>query len=451
MTDFPQNLDTQNPEWQLAHKMVEKTNHCLFITGRAGTGKSTLLQFIRQQVDKTFVVLAPTGIAAVNVKGVTIHSFFEFPLRPMLPNDSGIKKFWKSAEKRKIIEKADTLIIDEISMVRSDMIDAIDHSLRKNGGNPDLPFGGKQLIFVGDLFQLEPVVNSKSGEFNILTELYDSPFFFDAKAFKNTKLLTIELRKVYRQNEKRFIALLDRIRTNQATTQDLQALNKRYADYQAGSSFNITLATTNSIAYQINQAELKRLKTDTFRFAGTVDGEYEKSKLPTPSMLTLKEGAQIMFVKNESGEYRRWVNGTIAKIHRLDKDLIEVKMGNGKIFKVQPETWENVRYKYDENEGKIVSEVIGTYTQFPLILAWSVTIHKSQGLTFDKVNIDLGRGTFASGQLYVALSRCRTFGGLTLHTRINPRDIYVNRRILEFAKRFQTSADIEADLWKIKT
>ena len=421
-------LDLDNPEFRLAYQVVVQTNSCLFLTGKAGTGKSTFLRHVQKNSAKKIIVLAPTGIAAVNVSGVTIHSFFQFPLGPIHPDGENVKAFGKKAAKRKLIAKIDTIIIDEISMVRADLIDGIDISLRKNGGDPNLPFGGKQLIFIGDIFQLEPVIRKDGEEYEILKKFYKSFFFFDAQAFQKIDLTSIELQKVYRQKEEGFIRLLDKVRKNNINSSDIAKLNQRYQKESQNfdSEGEITLCTTNRLADEKNETELEELTTKQFTFKGKVQGTFEESKYPAEFYLALKEGSQVMFIRNDI-QRGRWANGTMGKISFLTQNMIEVELKNGEKYEVETEEWENRKYSIQASGKGIDDEIIGTYTQYPLKLAWAVTIHKSQGLTFDKVFLNLGKGAFASGQLYVALSRCRTFEGVVLFQKITRRDIFVHK------------------------
>lgn len=439
-------LDTNNIEFQTALELIQETNQSFFLTGKAGTGKSTFLKHIVETVSKDFVVVAPTGIAAVNVGGVTIHSFFQFPLRPLLPEDEDIKVFWKDSEKRKIISAMDTLIIDEISMVRADLIDGIDYSLRKNGGNPNLPFGGKQVVFVGDIFQLEPVTIKNTGEQKIISEIYGSSYFYNAKVFERVSLFTVELQKVYRQTDSAFISLLDKVRVKEISPTDLNKINTRVFSQSElnKNDFAITLTTKNDLADTVNFKKLSELKTDPFAYNAEVSGEFEESKYPTEPELTLKVGAQVIFIKNDTD--KRWVNGTIGQVSGLTDTVIKVKLKDGEIYSVEKRIWENIKYQYNKEKKKIEQEIVGTFKQYPLKLAWAITIHKSQGLTFDKVVVDFGNGTFASGQAYVALSRATSFEGLFLKQKLNSTDIYIDDEIKEFAKTFNDQTKINESL-----
>lgn len=434
-------IQLDNNEFQYALDLIQKTNQTFFLTGKAGTGKSTFLKYITSTVSKKFVVLAPTGIASVNVKGMTINSFFLFPLRPLLPDDSEIKRFAIGSIKRELIEAMDTLIIDEVSMVRADIIDAIDRSLRINGGDKNLPFGGKQVVFVGDVFQLEPVASNKNGEQEIIKRLYTNPYFFNAKVFDTVKLKTIELLQVYRQNDLDFISLLDKVRINEIDSKDLARLNKRLFsnDELDREEFIITLSTTNYIANHVNQQKLAEIEKQEYSYEAQITGVFESNRYPTDVELNLKVGAQIVFIKNDVD--KRWFNGTIGKIKNLSKNGITVLLENGEFYALEQEVWENTTYKFNRKLNKIESQVTGDFKQYPLKLAWAITIHKSQGLTFDKIIIDFGRGAFAYGQAYVALSRARTINGLFLRRKIVSSDIKVSRAVKEFAKSYNGEKD----------
>lgn len=444
-------IDINNKEFQNALELIKQTNQSFFLTGKAGTGKSTFLKYILGEIDKNFVVLAPTGIAAVNVNGTTIHSFFQFPLRPLLPKDGDIQIFSKNSEKRKLISNMDTLIIDEISMVRADIIDGIDYSLRINGGNPSLPFGGKQVVFVGDIFQLEPVVIKSSSEFEIIKEFYKSLYFYNANVFDNFSFVSIELQKVYRQKNVDFIKLLDKIRINSLEPEDLARFNERvFSDFQLrNQEFTITLTTTNRLAEKVNNVKLSELNTPNKSYLAEISGQFESKLYPTELNLTLKEGAQVIFIKNDVEN--RWVNGTIGKVLELSMDEIKVKLENGNIHIVEKRTWENIKYIYNKEKKKIEQETVGTFEQYPLKLAWAITIHKSQGLTFESVVIDFGNGTFASGQAYVALSRATSLKGLYLRRNLQSSDIYVNNEIINFAESFNNNKSISKSVEYGKT
>lgn len=443
-------IESDNKEMQLAFDMINETNNSFFLTGKAGTGKSTFLKYIIDHVDKNIVVVAPTGIAAINVSGVTIHSLFQFPLRPLLPEDDAIKTFQKSHFKAKLFAEMETLIIDEVSMVRADIIDAIDCSLRRNGGKSNIPFGGKQVILVGDIFQLEPVVEKKSNEYEIIKEIYDSAYFFNAKVFDKFILSTIELKKSYRQDNEEFISILDKVRTNTIKPSDIDKINQRvFSESELKENeFTITLTSNNEQAEKVNSLKILELKSKPFSFIANISGEFEASKYPTDENLILKEGAQVIFIKNDP--QKRWVNGSVGKITGLNNELVIVKLTNGSAFNVDKMKWENARYKYDRKNRKIENSVVGTFEQYPLKLAWAITIHKSQGMTFEKVIIDLGEGTFAGGQAYVALSRVTNFDGLFLKQKIIPNHIYVSREILDFASTNNDFETIERQLKKEK-
>ncbi len=440
MDNLPQNLDRQNLEFSYAYDLIQKTRESLFLTGKAGTGKSTFLKLISHETPKNHVILAPTGIAAINVKGETIHSFFQLPLGPILPDDNRLEhsKFRKA--KIKLIKKLDLIIIDEISMVRADIIDAIDKVLRRITKQKNRPFGGKQLLFVGDLFQLEPVVTGETWE--ILDQFYDTPYFFGARVFKALNLVNIELQKVYRQTDEKFIHLLNGLRNGAVEGKYLKMLNQRVDPWfdPDPESFYITLTTTRNIADQINKKNLHKLNGEAKTFTGEILDNFPTKNLPTDYNLHLKKGAQVMFIRNDqegSGENeensdRRWVNGTIGKVEDFQEEGIMVKLPDDTVHCVKKTEWESIKYEFDEEKNQVVERVQGTFRQFPLKLAWAVTIHKSQGLTFDQCIIDLGRGAFAAGQLYVALSRCRTLKGLILRSEIAHKDAIVRKEVLDF-------------------
>jgi ATP-dependent exoDNAse (exonuclease V) alpha subunit len=406
--------------------LLEKTGSSLFLTGRAGTGKSTLLQLFRKTTKKKTVVLAPTGIAALNVRGQTIHSFFGFPPRLLLPRD--IRK----SHKYNLYKNIEVIVIDEISMVRADMLDAIDRFLRINRENP-LPFGGVQMVLIGDLFQLPPVVATQE-ERLYFQETYETPFFFSASVMKEFEVEKVELFKAYRQENRHFLRLLDAIRLNQADWEDLEDLNTRFQPGFELAENYITLCPRNAKVDSINQRELSNLEAKEHLFQATVKGEFDPRLYPTDPTLRLREGAQVMFIKNDPAG--NFVNGTIGIVTEIGVDYIKVrsdeKPSAGEI-EATPMTWEIIRYiQSKENPNEIEAEVIGTFEQYPLRLAWAVTIHKSQGKTFDRVIIDMDRGAFESGQTYVALSRCRTLEGIVLKQKIQPQDIIVDDRVVAF-------------------
>jgi hypothetical protein len=438
-------IDTENPDFQNANNLLQFTNHSIFLTGRAGTGKSTFLRHISKETSKCHVVVAPTGIAAINVRGVTIHSFFQLPLGPILPNDERLKSLKYSKEKINLIEKLELLIIDEISMVRADLMDAIDRALRVVRKRP-LPFGGVQLLLVGDLFQLEPV--TKKEEWAWLENYYSTPFFFDAQVFHELDLINIELTTIYRQSDPYFIGLLNQVRNGVAGYNDIVALNQRPGrPFFNEKQFYITLCATRNIADNTNHEKLQQLKGPEFLLKGEIEDNFPNKNLPTEKELTLKERAQVIFIKNDFGEdSRRWVNGTLGVIEKVEDDGVFVKLEDGETHKVKKVQWDNIQYEYDAGKNRIVDKVVGTFTQFPLKLAWAITIHKSQGLTFERVVINLGRGAFAAGQLYVALSRCTTLEGIVLKTRIRSSDVIVRRAVLEFYQKMNDAAQIKKAL-----
>lgn len=415
-------------DFEYALDQMEKGHKNLFITGRAGTGKSTLLQLFRRTTRKKMVVLAPTGIAALNVGGQTIHSFFGFPPRPLSRAD--IKK----RRNRKLYQNMEILVIDEISMVRADMIDNIDYFLRLNRENP-LPFGGVQVLFFGDLFQLPPVVASEA-EVMLIQSQYDSPYFFSAQVFQEEfSMEMVELQQVYRQESRLFLRLLEAVRLNRMDFDDLEELNQRHMSDFEPEDFYITLTARNATADSINQRELQRLPYVEETYLAKVTGNFKPSLFPTESALKLKEDAQVMFIKNDPD--KRFVNGTIGKVSELSPDGIKVTIlnreGQVEVIDLAPMDWEILKYKpSNEDPNKIDTETVGTFTQYPLKLAWAVTIHKAQGKTFDKVIIDMGRGAFEHGQTYVALSRCRTLEGIVLKKPLQPRDVMTDPRIVEF-------------------
>ena len=446
-------LDTNNKEFQDALQLITHTRQSVFLTGKAGTGKSTFLKYICNHTRKKYVVLAPTGIAAINAGGVTLHSFFKLPFRPMLPDDPDLSlshgrifEFFKyPKEKRKIIAEVDLIIIDEISMVRADIIDCVDRILRVYSGNMRLPFGGKQLLFVGDVFQLEPVVPSDQKE--ILSLFYASPFFFSARVFKDINLVPIELQKVYRQTDPVFINVLDRIRNNAARKQELDTLNGRYfpSFEPQNEDMYITLATRRDQVDFINEKKLAELPGEEYVSVGKIEGDFPESSLPTQLNLSIKEQAQVIFIDNDYE--RRWVNGTIGMVSGIDENgNVYVLLESGVEHLVEPTSWRNYKYKYNEKERRIEEEIVGTFEQLPIRLAWAITVHKSQGLTFSRVVVDLTGGVFAGGQTYVALSRCTSLEGLVLKSTISSRDIFIRKEIVEFSKIFNNQALIKKSL-----
>jgi ATP-dependent DNA helicase PIF1 len=408
--------------------LLERSNHHFFITGRAGTGKSTLLQLFRNTTKKRVVVLAPTGISALHVKGQTIHSFFRFP--PKLIDRSSIRRIRGAS----LYKKLDSIIIDEVSMVRVEMIDHIDAFLRINR-SIDEPFGGIQMIFIGDLFQLPPVISTPF-EKEYLASKYDSPYFFSADIFeKDCDLELIELHEVHRQKDKAFIRLLDNIRTNSFDFDDLDALNSRYKPNNVSEELSVILSPRNHTVQQINTERLGKIDAELFQYSAGVSGDVNESVLPTDVFLKLKVGAQVMFLKNDPE--KQFVNGTLGIISYLDdhkiKVLIDEDSGEQREVEVEKMEWDFIRYELEPDKGGHITEkVVGRFTQYPLKLAWAMTIHKSQGKTFSQVIIDLAGGAFEFGQLYVALSRCTSIEGITLLRPVKPADVKVDERISEY-------------------
>jgi len=427
-----------NHELNLAREFVQDTGRNVFLTGKAGTGKTTFLHNLKGNTAKRMIVTAPTGVAAINAGGVTLHSFFQLPFGPFLPGSEAFSQnrqrmFRFSKEKKRIIKSLDLLVIDEISMVRADLLDAVDAVLRRHRRS-EQPFGGVQLLMIGDLHQLSPV--AKQDEWRLLGQHYGSVYFFSSHALQETEVLTIELQHIFRQSDVRFIELLNRVRDNRLDGAAIETLNQRYIRNftpEEGEGY-ITLTTHNRGADDINDARLAALPGKAYRFGAEVSGDFPEHALPAPGELLLKKEAQVMFLRNDASGEKRYFNGKIGKIRRISGKEIRIKCpGDDFEIAVEPVEWENIKYTVNEETKEIQEEIIGRFKQFPLKPAWAITIHKSQGLTFDKAVID-AESAFTHGQFYVALSRCRTFEGLVLRSPVPSRGISPDGAVLSFVE-----------------
>jgi hypothetical protein len=421
-----------NDTFSLAYRFVTETHENIFLTGKAGTGKTTFLKYLKENCSKNIVVAAPTGVAAINAGGVTLHSLFQLPFHPFLPEKKNkeelLSRIRFNKQRQQLLRKMDLLIIDEISMVRCDILDAIDTILRSVRRDHRSPFGGVQLLCIGDLYQLPPVAQRE--EWNILKEYYASPFFFDSKVVLEQKPLLIELTKVYRQSDDVFIDLLNKVRNNLMSKEDFDDLHLRFDPYfrPATEEKYITLTSHNNQADLINSRELNKLSGSMYSYKAVIEDDFPENNYPAEETLQLKTGAQVMFIKNDVVQ-KRYFNGKIGIVSSLDDEEIIVECDGQKIHVLQ-DTWENTRYTVNRSDGKLNQEILGRFTQFPLRLAWAVTIHKSQGLTFQKVMIDAA-SAFSSGQVYVALSRCTSLDGIVLLSKIPPSAIYSNDHVIK--------------------
>lgn len=414
-------------EFKEIFTQLEETDKNYFLTGNAGSGKSTLITHFRWNSNKNIVVLAPTGLAAINVRGQTIHSFFKFP--PKIITKDTIDAMYSDS---RMFMSVDTVVIDEASMIRADLFDGIDLCLRRFGRDKSLPFGGTQIILVGDLFQLPPVVTN--AERGIIERFYDTPYFFSSNAYVNGRFETLKLTQIFRQEDVDFINLLNKIRIGDIKMRDMNQFNTRVRNgvCQLKKKRAVTLTTTNNVANDLNSMELSKLEEPEYTYQAEIVGIFneKENNIPVPLELRLRNGARVMFIKNGS----LWVNGSLGEVIEVTEISVKVRLDDSDIEVVVPkEKWEQVKYRYDEREHKVIEEVIWTIWQFPLRLAWAITIHKSQGMTFDRVNIDYSRSPFAHGQTYVALSRCRTLNGITLSKELYPNDVIVDDRIIKFS------------------
>lgn len=450
-------MQEENIPFDLAYHFVLHTHQSVFITGKAGTGKTTFLKKVVSDTTKKTAIAAPTGVAAINAGGVTLHSLFQLPFQPFLPVSkaeawhrslgySDQKSLFATVHlnqnKIDVLKQLDTLIIDEVSMVRADMLDAID-ALLKHHRNSPLPFGGLQMVFIGDLFQLPPVC--KQEEWSVLQLYYHSPFFFDAQVLQNNPPVLIELNKVYRQKASQFLDVLNRIRANQSLTEDLAYLNEFYqpAFRPEADDAYITLTTHNEKAETTNRYRLKKITSKEYIYKAIVKGEFSERMFPVEPSLTLKVGAQIMFTKNDKGEQRRYYNGLLATVTKLEDETIEVTtLNGGDVIKVEREVWRNIRYLHDKETDKLDEDELGSFAQYPIRLAWAITIHKSQGLTFDRAIIDAG-DSFASGQVYVALSRLTSIDKLVLLSKITPSSIRVDDRVCAYMETMESMESLQ--------
>ncbi len=451
-------VDYSNEDFFHAVEFVNSTNKSVFLTGKAGTGKTTFLRYIKENTSKQMVVLAPTGVAAINAGGATLHSFFQLPFSPFVPDDSRLRTraskdnpeqtiyntFKYGPTKLEILQKLELLIIDEVSMVRCDTLDVIDKILKIFRRKAHLPFGGVQIILIGDAYQLPPVV--KRQEQQILSQFYESAYFFSSKAFVELKPIHIELKKIYRQKDMFFIDVLNKIRENIMSLADFESLNSKFdAQFEGYDEGYITLSTRRDRVDIINQNHLDRLEGDLFTFYSNTVGDFPDSSRPTDHELQLKEGAQVMFVKNDPSELKAYHNGKIGKVKYLDDDVIVVEDDNGTEINISKVTWENISYTFSKETKRMEEVLLGSFTQFPLKLAWAVTVHKSQGLTFDKVVVDVG-DAFVPGQVYVALSRCTSFDGIILKTKITPIAIKSDKIINQFSKSITPNDTVQQEL-----
>ncbi len=430
----------ENQDLKTAWEFIEHTGKSVFLTGKAGTGKTTFLKTLRKESTKRMIVVAPTGVAAINAAGVTIHSFFQLPPSPFIPQATFKNHFEYSKEKRNIMRTLDLLVIDEISMVRCDLLDAIDQVMRRFREH-DKPFGGVQLLMIGDLQQLTPVVTPE--EIEILKPYYQTPYFFGSQALQSVGFVTIELHHVYRQQDEKFIRILNHIRDGNPTKEDLDLLNKRYDPgfHPKTEEGYIRLTTHNRSAELYNERELTQLPSPPFAYQAKIKGTFPEYCYPTDIQLTLKMGAQVMFIKNDTSEDHRFYNGRIGRVIALDENMIQVQcQGDEDAIEVKPETWENNKYVINPETKVIEPEIQGTFEQFPLRLAWAITIHKSQGLTFDHAIID-ARFSFASGQVYVGLSRCKTLEGLVLASPLSGNSVIRDQRVDSFIRKQTDKAE----------
>ena len=432
--------------YELAYEYVQHTNRCIFLTGKAGTGKTTFLRCLKDECHKQMAVVAPTGVAAINAEGVTIHSLFQLPPQLFLPTDEARRQLFAEmqmrANKQRVLRNLELLVIDEVSMVRADLLDTIDAVLRHFKHRPTIPFGGVQLLLIGDLFQLSPVAREE--EWRLLQNHYEGLYFFQARVFRELKPIYIEFEHVYRQTNREFLSILNEVRNNALTPNSLCVLNSRYVpDFKSKS--HITLSTHNSKVDAINQREMDELKGKEYTYKATITDTFPESMYPIDEQLTLKVGARVMFIKNDSSTDKLYYNGKLGVVTSLSKQAINVLCDDGTEVNVHNEVWENIRYNADFGSDQVQSEIIGTFTHYPLRLAWAITIHKAQGLTFDQLIID-AEDAFAAGQVYVALSRCRSLEGLTLLTPIPTRALMNAREVLLFTDKQDSLNTIEQNL-----